>query len=229
VIDGFNAHKERHDAAGDGFGWKPTDGDCIAASVTNQNGSRNTDNFIKEPKIDVLGELQPGQNGTIYGTEGVSPTICAGEGVKCNTKIAEPTFTCGCEGALRRIENPRIEEKTESITFKGKQIHEGDGLYLGTSERYMRGGLKDCSRALKAGINDAGVAHNHRIRKLTERECFRLMGVCEEYIDLIQAAGISRSQQYKMAGNSIVVDVLVAIFRQLLIGNKNAFQQLEIF
>jgi site-specific DNA-cytosine methylase len=55
------------------------------------------------------------------------------------------------------------------------------------------------------------------------------MGVCEEYIDLIQAAGISRSQQYKMAGNSIVVNVLVAIFRQLLIGNKNAFQQLEIF
>lgn len=45
----------------------------------------------------------------------------------------------------------------------------------------------------------------------------------------IQAAGISRSQQYKMAGNSIVVDVLVAIFRQLLIGNKNAYQQLEIF
>lgn len=71
--------------------------------------------------------------------------------------------------------------------------------------------------------------YGYRIRKLTERECFRLMGVCEEYIDLIQAAGISRSQRYKMAGNSIVVDVLVAIFRQLLIGNKNAYQQLEIF
>ena len=47
------------------------------------------------------------------------------------------------------------------------------------------------------------IADGYRIRKLTERECFRLMGVCEEYIDLIQAAGISRSQQYKMAGNSI--------------------------
>ena len=47
-----------------------------------------------------------------------------------------------------------------------------------------------------------------RIRKLTPRECFRLMGVEDKDIDTIQAAGISNSQQYKMAGNSIVVDVL---------------------
>ena len=59
--------------------------------------------------------------------------------------------------------------------------------------------------------------HNYRIRKLTERECFRLMGVSEHDIDTIQQAGISRTQQYKMAGNSIVVDVLVEIFRNLLI------------
>lgn len=48
----------------------------------------------------------------------------------------------------------------------------------------------------------------YRIRKLTPRECFRLMGVDDKDIDTIQAAGISNSQQYKMAGNSIVVDVL---------------------
>ena len=48
----------------------------------------------------------------------------------------------------------------------------------------------------------------YRIRKLTPRECFRLMGVEDKDIDTIQAAGISNSQQYKMAGNSIVVDVL---------------------
>ena len=68
----------------------------------------------------------------------------------------------------------------------------------------------------------------YRIRKLTERECFRLMGVTDENSDKIRAV-VSKSQCYKMAGNSIVVDVLVAIFRQLLIGNKNTYQQLEIF
>lgn len=47
-----------------------------------------------------------------------------------------------------------------------------------------------------------------RIRKLTPRECFRLMDVDEHYIDKIQAAGISDSQQYRMAGNSICVCVM---------------------
>lgn len=67
------------------------------------------------------------------------------------------------------------------------------------------------------------------IRKLTPRECFRLMGVSDADIDKIQAAGISKSQQYKLAGNSIVVNTLAAIFRQLFIGNFNKVIQTEIF
>jgi site-specific DNA-cytosine methylase len=67
------------------------------------------------------------------------------------------------------------------------------------------------------------------IRKLTRRECFRLMGVSDMDIDKIQVAGISKSQQYKMAGNSIVVNALAAIFRQLFIGNFNKVIQTEIF
>lgn len=67
------------------------------------------------------------------------------------------------------------------------------------------------------------------IRKLTPRECFRLMGVSDADIDKIQAAGISKSQQYRMAGNSIVVNTLAAIFRQLFIGNFNKVIQTEIF
>jgi hypothetical protein len=54
-----------------------------------------------------------------------------------------------------------------------------------------------------------------RIRKLTPRECFRLMGVDEKDIDTIQASGLSKSAQYKMAGNSIVVDVMYYIFDKL--------------
>ena len=56
-----------------------------------------------------------------------------------------------------------------------------------------------------------------RIRKLTPRECFRLMGVDDSDIDKIQAAGISNSGQYKLAGNSIVVDVPYHIFRKMFI------------
>ena len=56
-----------------------------------------------------------------------------------------------------------------------------------------------------------------RIRKLTPRECFRLMGVDDKDIDKIQDSGISNSAQYKLAGNSIVVDVLFHLFRKMFI------------
>ena len=54
-----------------------------------------------------------------------------------------------------------------------------------------------------------------RIRKLTPLECWRLMGFTDEDCNKVKAAGISNSQLYKMAGNSICVSVLQAIFRQL--------------
>jgi site-specific DNA-cytosine methylase len=56
-----------------------------------------------------------------------------------------------------------------------------------------------------------------RIRKLTPRECFRLMGVDDKDVDKIQAAGVSNSAQYKLAGNSIVVDPLFHLFRKMFI------------
>ena len=68
-----------------------------------------------------------------------------------------------------------------------------------------------------------------RIRKLTPRECFRLMGVDDKDIDKIQAAGVSNSGQYKLAGNSIVVDVLSHLFRKMFIETGNEDAQLLLF
>ena len=68
-----------------------------------------------------------------------------------------------------------------------------------------------------------------RIRKLTPRECFRLMGVDDKDIDKIQASGVSNSSQYKLAGNSIVVDVLFHIFRKMFIDSDSESQQLTLF
>ena len=59
------------------------------------------------------------------------------------------------------------------------------------------------------------MAKHYRIRKLTPTECLRLMGVSDADIEKMKSAGISDSQLYKMAGNSIVVDVLEAIFRNI--------------
>lgn len=121
----------------------------------------------------------------------------------------------------------------EGVEFKGKKIKEGDGLYLSSSDDFFRGGLEGVSRVLKANMNDAGCVQNYRIRKLTPRECFRLMGVTETDIDKIQQSGVSNSQQYKMAGNSIVVDVMYYIFKNMF-ANETAKRvcsegQLQLF
>lgn len=76
---------------------------------------------------------------------------------------------------------------------------------------------------------------SYAIRKLTPKECFRLMGVRDDTIHTMQSStadaqkrvaewtgkgkpedmAISASQQYKQAGNSIVVDVLVGIIENV--------------
>ena len=54
-----------------------------------------------------------------------------------------------------------------------------------------------------------------RIRKLTPKECWRLMGFDDEDFDRAKEVN-SDTQLYKQAGNSIVVDVLEAIFKEML-------------
>lgn len=54
-----------------------------------------------------------------------------------------------------------------------------------------------------------------RIRKLTPTECYKLMGFTSEDCKKVSEGGISNAQLYKQAGNSIVVNVLEAIFTSL--------------
>lgn len=72
---------------------------------------------------------------------------------------------------------------------------------------------------LKLTDGDAVYTENVRIRKLTPRECLRLMGWKDEQIDKIQSAKVSSTQQYRQAGNGIVVQVLEAIFTALFLAD----------
>lgn len=74
-----------------------------------------------------------------------------------------------------------------------------------------------------------GNMNNLRIRKLTPKECWRLMGFTDEEFN--RAAEVnSNTQLYKQAGNSIVVNVLEAIFKELLkdyIPSENKWEDLD--
>lgn len=84
--------------------------------------------------------------------------------------------------------------------------------YVGSCENY--------SPCLTSAMGMGGgqipmLSDNIRIRKLTPRECWRLMGFTDIEFESAQLSGISNTQLYKQAGNSIVVNVLVAIFKEL--------------
>jgi DNA (cytosine-5)-methyltransferase 1 len=76
----------------------------------------------------------------------------------------------------------------------------------------------------RAGV-DNYVTTEGRIRMLTPKECLRLMGFCDSFKQVV-----SNNQLYRQAGNSIVVDVLIAIMAQaipVLAGQNTAFSNLQ--
>ena len=94
----------------------------------------------------------------------------------------------------------------------------GDGIDISSRMEHHRGNVqKDKIQTLTtAGGNERGVVENDlRIRKLTPREAFRLMGVKDEDYDNV-AKNQSDASLYHLAGDSIVVNVLMAIFKELL-------------
>lgn len=68
----------------------------------------------------------------------------------------------------------------------------------------------------------------YRIRKLTPLECWRLMAFEDKDFYNAQNVGISNSQLYKQAGNSIVVDVLYYIYRNLYQAMPYLFTNLKV-
>ncbi len=69
--------------------------------------------------------------------------------------------------------------------------------------------LQSMHKMHRAGV-DNYVTHKGRIRKLTPKECLRLMGFRDDFSQVV-----SDTQMYRQAGNSIVVDVLIALMKQI--------------
>lgn len=76
------------------------------------------------------------------------------------------------------------------------------------------------------GYANSHIATQYRIRKLTPRECGRLMGVSDEDIDKMAVVN-SNTKLYKQFGNSIVVDVMCAMFKNLNIKQGDSNETLQ--
>lgn len=75
------------------------------------------------------------------------------------------------------------------------------------------------------GTQQIKVATQYRIRKLTPKECWRLMDFSDDDFEKAEKVN-SNTQLYKQAGNSIVVNVLVAILGQLLQGKEDLYKEI---
>lgn len=141
-------------------------------------------------------------------------------GINTEQRIEMGSYIANCITTVQKdslVAEPRLVGGVGEINF-GKQYRQGNRIYDSN-------GIAMCLMSQPVGnaggnsylykVENMKLQGEYRIRKLTPIECFRLMGVSDSDIDKIQAAGISRTQQYKLAGNSIVVNVLCKIFYEM--------------
>ena len=175
--------------------------------------------FLSNEKIERIANWKSYQKPfkKVNGNNSIIPTITArGAGEEHSGMITYcPFFN----------ETKDIQEKCLNInnaTKKGYlEAKDGDGINISSRMKYQRGNVQRniIQTITTSGGNDRAVLlekdNQLKIRKLTPRECWKLMGFEDDDYEKVKNIN-SPSQLYKQAGNSIVVNVLENIFKILL-------------
>lgn len=166
------------------------------------------------------------QTGRIYSTEGCSPTLNT-----CNGGGHEPKILIGCD---KSHNSPQIIERANCITAKedrGISNHRAKGTAviekignINPSGKGINGNVlgenglaptlttnKGEGPKIAISSDTSYITPYIRIRKLTPKECHRLMGFDDIDVNRCKAVGMSDAQGYKQAGNSIVTNVISLI------------------
>lgn len=150
------------------------------------------------------------QAGSIYSPDGIAAALSTMQGGN-----QEPLIVA----SLGR--NPENDDYVaiKTANKKGYDIAaEGDGVDLAYPDSKTRRGRVGHGVSKTLATSDTqGVVESNRIRKLTPKECWRLMGFDDSDFEKVEKVN-SNSQLYKQAGNSIVVNVLEKILFNLLEG-----------
>ena len=170
--------------------------DSLAPTLCSTTTQKDLLKILIENEIKQFGVIQPNfnQSGVVYDTDGISPTIRAYQGGGLEPKI-------------------RVKEATS----KGyAEAEVGDSVNLSHSNSKTRRGRvgKQVANTLLTGESQGVIEPDFRIRKLTPRECWRLQGFPDWAFDKAQEVN-SNSQLYKQAGNSVTVNVIAAIAKEL--------------
>lgn len=229
TIRSLNLHKERHEAQGNGFGWKPSNVGGVAHTIKTEGGYRPDSNFIIEQSNDKckqVGMLVGGKwdkmhdiAKRVYGANGISPTLHTCGGGNLEPKILEEPLVYDGFNQQIRADQTTVGCLTRNVGADLKRNGQGiiEPLAYDEQNKYVRkdgvvGTLTTDGSSPKH--NNRVIETSYRVRKLTERECFKLMGVKQEDFEKIRQ-NQSKSSCYHLAGDSIVTTVLMAIFGQM--------------
>lgn len=188
------------------------DGSGLARTLKGESGGQGGKTGLYA--VMCVGNTNPcghGQGGNVYSAQGLAPALTVAKSTPLQVCMSirgqelqkqidvTPTVDTDCRNNLTRkqtccaVLTPDREEKRQN----GRRIKEpGEPSFTLTAQDRHGVALLD---------------ENIRIRRLTPRECWRLQGFPDEYFDKARAAGISDTQLYKQAGNSVSVPVAKAI------------------
>ena len=225
IINGFIKHNEHHKGK-TGFVWKPKDKNDVAITIRANCSLCPTDNTIQEPlacasrgrnpdnpRDRTTGcpteqRLEINQNGTTN-----TLTTVQKDNYVIEPKIMQEPINLypnsGNPQAGRVYNTQGISPAMDTCQGGNRMPKIVDDIYKNRDARFYD---KASPTLRSSNCGDLKVL-DYRIRKLTPRECWRLMGVRDEQFDKLH--DISNSQLYKLAGNSIVVDVLMGIFKNM--------------
>lgn len=188
MVDGFTKHNENHIEKGTGFIFEPKNENDIANYLRANAALCATDNTLK------IGTWRTHQDGKGFREieDGNCPTIPA--------RARE-------DGSGQPVLKYNIKRLNE--TLQKHQLPNGEVRFVDSYNQSIHENSA-CINARINATNDRHLWDGYKIRRLTPRECFRLM----DFPDTFKWQ-VSDSQAYKQAGNSIVVNVLFLILKNL--------------
>ena len=182
--------------------------------LSGENQPTSSQSVIKIGNVNPSGN---GMNGEVYQADGLAPTLTTNKGE--GQKIAIKSNTIKQFGVLQPNFNQcGVVYETDGIA-PTIRAYQGGGLEPKIIQRghgYNQGGEHDIAPTLTSNSyhENNHLSDGFRIRKLTPRECWRLQGFPDWAFDKAQEVN-SNSQLYKQAGNSVTVNVIEAIAKEL--------------
>ena len=236
IHHGFNEHREpelRKDGVTNTLSTVQKD-NYICVAMRGRNPKNPSD---RTPRIELEQTLEVNQNGTTNCLTSVQKDNLVMEKVKIKQATKQGYIECEV-GGVADFSYPDSETRRGRVQDNGNTCHtltaesqdicriEQVGQISSDNSQYGtvigENGLCSTLQAGTHGYANSCIATQYRIRKLTPRECWRLMDFSDE--DFEKAAEVnSNTQLYKQAGNSIVKNVLIAILGQMMPGKGECY------